>query len=803
MDSIVLAARLHGMGGAREDIRKAIESWHMSKAQIGGKTAFTDDMQARDARAAANADATRDQRNADQVATANRAKGRITDADRAKVNQITGGDNAQGNVNTSSKGVDNPAQSIKDRFDRRQAGNPSMGDTARQGYGNVKEAVGNAGARVGAAGSKALTSAGEAIGNAATAAKDKIGQVGAKASGMGGGMLNAAKRMGQGVYGGIQNAASKVPGMASAAKQKAGEIGAGVMGAAGQAGQAAMGAGRGAMNMASQLPGQIQGAYQGAKHGSQGGANRGGAYLPGVGSRTGNFMTGLKEGGISGLMEQGLVGTARAGQQSRTGFGAQQTKNMRRTYDENQQNAKTSNLMGGMKQQAAYGWKPEEQPAPAPGAPAPAAAEGVDTDGDGIPDQKLEIEQNGQTGERKVTQTTTPQQTSDPAGGNSTGDPQPAQGGGGGAAGNLLGAAMQLGRGVAPGGVLDNQNGGSGISDASGGTSAFAQAAAGGGGGGSSNSNSSGNVMNVYGTPGGGAAAPASNEAAGNPALDALTANAAERAGRTGGLARNVPLGIMTGGLSNAAGGLANAWTRRGGKRDLQNIAPQYQKAMSIVEIRQDIEKGRLGDALDSFRSGRRKKEEERTMRFLSDIERGKDWRTDNRTNNPIREPLHRDQYDRELARVVDRASVGDTTDGSSAAMAARIAPRFAPDPQPEPEEAPPEAAPEGEPKIEIDDIVERSEPWTVVENPFVNPFYSENPFTLRKEPAPQAEIEHSIIDDYIAKDLTPESEIEVSGFDTVEGDDLSLLPASVFAKSNPVGDDMSLLPSGWNADVE
>ncbi len=34
----------------------------------------------------------------------------------------------------------------------------------------------------------------------------------------------------------------------------------------------------------------------------------------------------------------------------------------------------------------------------------------VDADGDGLPDQKLEIEQNGQTGERKVTQTTTPQQ---------------------------------------------------------------------------------------------------------------------------------------------------------------------------------------------------------------------------------------------------------------------------------------------------------------------------------------------------------------------------------------------------------
>ena len=44
------------------------------------------------------------------------------------------------------------------------------------------------------------------------------------------------------------------------------------------------------------------------------------------------------------------------------------------------------------------------------------------------------------------------------------------------------------------------------------------------------------------------------------------------------------------------------------------------------------------------------------------------------------------------------------------------------------------------------------------------------------------------------------EEKIELSGFETVEGDDLSMLPASVFVKNdNPVRDNMSLLPSGWN----
>ena len=268
MDNLILAARLHSMGGAREDIRKAIESWNLEKrnpnvvpdmrqeiegdpnrkgadvkqsqtpamdqvmsemsgakggAQIGGKTAFTDDMRARDKSAAATADATRDQRNADQSASATRLKNQEMqprhDANLAEVDRITGGGDAQGNVNASSKGVDNPAQSIKDRFDRREAGNPSMGDKMKQGFGNVKEAVGNVGARVGAAGSKALSSAGEAIGNAATAAKDKMGQAGQAVDA---GIMGAARGMGQGVG----TAQAKGSQMLDSAKAKGSEMGA-------------------------------------------------------------------------------------------------------------------------------------------------------------------------------------------------------------------------------------------------------------------------------------------------------------------------------------------------------------------------------------------------------------------------------------------------------------------------------------------------------------------------------------------------------------------------------------------------
>ena len=585
-------------------------------------------------------------------------------------------------------------------------------------------------------------------------------------------MLNAAKRMGQGVYGGIQNAASKVPGMASAAKQKAGEVGAGVMGAAGQAG-------RGAMNMASQLPGQIQGAYQGAKHGSQGGANRGGAYLPGIGGRVGNFAHGLKQGGISGLMEQGLVGTARAGQQDKYGIGVQESKDMRRLHDSNMKDAGVAAARGNLSegQQAAYGWNPEGQPAPAPGAPAGAGAGAAaptpgDADGNGVPDveETQTTSTDGATGE--VTQTNetkvTPQ-AADPASGNSTG--------GGANAGNIL-----MPGGWQGGGALENTMNTSGNTPGA-------------------NMNANAQTMNVnVGGASGGAGAGAGGAGAGGAgaggnkaAQDALAANAQERSKTKGGFGTGVLSNLATGGLSGLMRGGYNAYQRKKGNEQLQAYSQgDYTKAeelASTLAIRQDIEKGRLGDALNALRGKNMSDEEMESNRArkrfeaIQQIERGKAFRAGHK-------PLTREQYEAEADRMGAIHEKGGD----------RIAPFYAPTPEAPSEE---EAAPEEKAAIDRNDIVERSEPWTVVENPFDNPFYSENAFTLRKEPAPQAEVEHSIIDDYIAKDLTPESEIEVSGFDTVEGDDLSLLPASVFAKSNPVGDDMSLLPSGWNADVE
>ena len=773
MDNLILAARLHSMGGVRADIIKAIESWHMTKAQIGGKTAFTDDMRARDKSAAANADATRDQRNADQVASATRLKNQEMqprhEANLSEVDRITGGGDAQGNVNASSKGVDNPAQSIKDRFDRRQAGNPSMGDKARQGFGNVKEAVGNVGARVGAAGSKALSSAGEAIGNAATAAKDKMRQTGQAADNA---MMGAARSLGRRVgtaQGQIQNAASKIPGV---------------------------------MNAASQLPGQVQSAYQGAKHGSEGGANRGGAYLPGIGGRVGNFAHGLKQGGVSGLMEQGLVGTARAGQQDKYGIGRQESKNMRGLHDSNIKDAGVAAARGNLSegQQAAYGWNPEAQSQAAaaggPAAPPAGAQEGRqltpgDADGNGVLDSeeqktKTTLNPDGSVKDQKTTLTQSAPSVEndppipDPAGDNSTGDPaqpaQPAQGGGGGGAAaiaGLMGAGNQ-------GGAMERAAG-------------LNQAAAAAGSG-----NSSGNITNVYGAPGGGAggadgagAGAAAGGAGGNKAAqDALAANAQKRANTSGGFGTGTLANVATLGLSGALRGGYNKYQRGKGTEQLQAYADgDYTKAVemaSTLAIRQDIEKGRLGDAFNALRGKNMTDEEIESNRArkrfeaIQQIERGKAFRAGHK-------PLTREQYEEEVKRMGAMHEKGGD----------RIAPFYALPP----EEAPPEASPEED--VDENDIIERGEPWTVVENPFVNPFYSENAFSIRKEPAPQAEIEHSIIDDYIAKDLMPESETELSGFDTVEGDDLSLLPASVFAKSNPVGDDMSLLPAGWNADVE
>ena len=828
MNSLVLAARLHSLEGAREDIAKAIESWHLSKqtnTNYPPGYGVSVEEQRRNKAERGNplmgpTDDSGNVMNAKQIAVANRKErdqrrneakqnqtpatgGRITDADRAKVDQILGQNNAQSNVDGSSKGVDNPAQSIKDRFDRRQAGNPSMGDKMRQQFGKVRQQVGDFRQRMGAKASEGLSEAGQMIGDAATAAKEKMGelgqrtddammgaarslgrgvgtarakgsemmdsakekagQMGAKASELGGGMLDAAKRMGEGAMGKFSNVAGRVPGMMQAARRKAGEIGAGVMGAAGQVG-------RKAMSMASQLPGQISGAVQGAMYGSQGGANRGGAYLPGIGGRVGNFAHGLKQGGLSGLMEQGVVGTTRAGQQDRYNIGRQESKDMRRLYDQNQTLGRRDSAMQGLspEQQAAYSYDPSSQPAP---------QGGQDMDGDGQPDVKQTVEVNGQTGEQKQTTTITPQPMT-PAG-TSTGG-----GGGGGQGGSLFDLAPEQYRNTGGGGGGQGGQGGQVAGNLGGGN--IAQAS----------SNSSGNTVNVYGGGGqGGGQAPAQPQQ--NMALDALTADAAQRASKTGGLATNVGLGLLTGGLSNIGGALYNRGVRRQGRRDLQDLASQYRKSdemASTLRIRQDIEKGRLGDFINSIRSGGMRLKDEgmekdrynKRKEAIERIERGRNF------NPKTRGRLTNEQYER-AADVVQRLY-----EKGGPNISAFSSPPPAPAPAPAPI---PAVVPEAQP-IERDDIL-NSEPWTVVENPFANPFYSQNAFDLRKEPAPEAEIEKSVIEDFVTEEAPIEQEVNLEGFDTVDGDDLSLLPASVFAKSNPVGDNMSLLPSGWGQDAE
>lgn len=87
---------------------------------------------------------------------------------------------------------------------------------------------------------------------------------------------------------------------------------------------------------------------------------------------------------------------------------------------------------------------------------------------------------------------------------------------------------------------------------------------------------------------------------------------------------------------------------------------------------------------------------------------------------------------------------------------------------------------------------------FSVVENPFANPFYDSSAFVIRKEQtkgfvSPLPSLTEEIV---IEKEQKPP---EINGFKTTEGDDLSLLPASAFSKNDaPIADNMSLLPSGW-----
>ena len=85
---------------------------------------------------------------------------------------------------------------------------------------------------------------------------------------------------------------------------------------------------------------------------------------------------------------------------------------------------------------------------------------------------------------------------------------------------------------------------------------------------------------------------------------------------------------------------------------------------------------------------------------------------------------------------------------------------------------------------------------WTVVKDPFANPFDKKNAFQLNdmKPKTP-------IADTPIVKQepiIEPQKPKDLDGFNLNSGDDLSLLPASALTKSSQMEVDTSLLPKGW-----
>lgn len=93
-------------------------------------------------------------------------------------------------------------------------------------------------------------------------------------------------------------------------------------------------------------------------------------------------------------------------------------------------------------------------------------------------------------------------------------------------------------------------------------------------------------------------------------------------------------------------------------------------------------------------------------------------------------------------------------------------------------------------------DSIQNSVDALPLQDPFANPFSNPNAFAI-KEPRKDVPAEYITP---IVKAEPPQEKPDI-GIDVVEGDDLSLLPASLFPRNTPGGDNMSLLPSGWNSD--
>lgn len=96
----------------------------------------------------------------------------------------------------------------------------------------------------------------------------------------------------------------------------------------------------------------------------------------------------------------------------------------------------------------------------------------------------------------------------------------------------------------------------------------------------------------------------------------------------------------------------------------------------------------------------------------------------------------------------------------------------------------------------EYDEVFEKGI-QTIVENPFANPFYDMSAFSIKKE-RPKGFVAPPAFTPPIDL-IKQEQPNAIEGFETNEGDDLSLLPSSVFKNTDaPVVDNMSLLPTGW-----
>ena len=97
------------------------------------------------------------------------------------------------------------------------------------------------------------------------------------------------------------------------------------------------------------------------------------------------------------------------------------------------------------------------------------------------------------------------------------------------------------------------------------------------------------------------------------------------------------------------------------------------------------------------------------------------------------------------------------------------------------------------------------SDIWSIVKDPFANPFFNQNAFALTDQKPPEVTYDDSPVfevDTSLIKGPSPEDALKDAGFDTRQGDDVSLLPSSVFrqGESAPV-DNTSLLPKGWKTD--